>query len=773
MAQVAYVKPDATGSGDGSSWANAFTNLHDALVQLEADSIWIAQGEYKPGTDTSAYFFITRPVALYGGFNGSESSLDERQPEVFVSVISGDLLGDDLDDNFVSNKTDNARHLFVVPEGLAGQVVLDGLTVSYAFNRDALAGAPELYYRGAGVYARSPVLINNCRFTQNRGGSGCAVYMSGPASSGSVISQSFFERNLASGQAVVFSEYSNDLRVVGCRFAENQANRGGLYPAYGQNITIEDCSFIENVNALGYGGAAFFWQDEGVVVRRCLFRSNRAPNAAGLYIDARELTEVTTDNFKIEDCTFEDNLSSSFGGGGIYVFRAGYQLRRSVFSGNRCTNSGGAIIHGGDDSPFVIDSCSFFNNAANYGGALTNYNTEATGLISHCLFEGNEALTSGGVSINGFKARVNYLNCTFSDNTARWGGAIYVQNDSTEVSWEACNFYGNQSDNFGGAIHLAGGISAVVDRCLFDANASNFGGGISFFDGDADLAELYLNRSFFSHNEAGAQGGGISLSDVDANIRNCVFVANLAEDPGIGGGLSVNNREPGGALVEITNCTIADNIGLLAGGIASWATDTVTSVVRLQNTVLHNDGPNYAVEGGNPELLSGGGNFVTDLSALESLNAATDQNGDALEPAFNAVSELDYSPAPGSPLINAGEALGAPAEDILGSPRDGTPDIGAYELVGVASHQPRVQPQQLLVSPNPARAVTYLGLPDDWSGPLLVRLYTADGKLVWQTQSTAVPRSPVQLHLPHLPQGWYRLSAQQGHQTRVGSLLLY
>jgi hypothetical protein len=39
----------------------------------------------------------------------------------------------------------------------------------------------------------------------------------------------------------------------------------------------------------------------------------------------------------------------------------------------------------------------------------------------------------------------------------------------------------------------------------------------------------------------------------------------------------------------------------------------------------------------------------------------------------------DYRLLPGSPAIDAGTPTGAPLTDIEGTPRDATPDMGAYE----------------------------------------------------------------------------------------------
>ncbi|MBK7938735.1 MAG: hypothetical protein IPJ82_17340 [Lewinellaceae bacterium] len=48
-AQTIYVKSNASGANNGSSWADAFTSLDAALAAaVPGNQIWVAAGTYKP-----------------------------------------------------------------------------------------------------------------------------------------------------------------------------------------------------------------------------------------------------------------------------------------------------------------------------------------------------------------------------------------------------------------------------------------------------------------------------------------------------------------------------------------------------------------------------------------------------------------------------------------------------------------------------------------------------------------------------------------------------
>ncbi|MHC4828110.1 MAG: hypothetical protein ACYTEY_16270, partial [Planctomycetota bacterium] len=123
-ADTLYVDDDAAPSGDGQSWGTCCRCLQDALA-FAADSggtvteIHVAQGTYTPDLDDAgnvtpgdrtATFQLINGVALMGGYAGTGMpEPDERNIALYETILSGDLLGDDLPD-FLNND-ENSYHV--------------------------------------------------------------------------------------------------------------------------------------------------------------------------------------------------------------------------------------------------------------------------------------------------------------------------------------------------------------------------------------------------------------------------------------------------------------------------------------------------------------------------------------------------------------------------------------------------------------------------------------------------------------------------------------
>ena len=75
-------------------WATAYTDLQAALAAAASgDEIWVAAGTYTPTAtaDRTISFAMKNGVAIYGGFDGTETTRGERDPSVNVTILSGDI----------------------------------------------------------------------------------------------------------------------------------------------------------------------------------------------------------------------------------------------------------------------------------------------------------------------------------------------------------------------------------------------------------------------------------------------------------------------------------------------------------------------------------------------------------------------------------------------------------------------------------------------------------------------------------------------------------
>ncbi|WP_164490028.1 MopE-related protein [Runella sp. SP2] len=211
LAVTRYVRPGGNDSNTGTSWAQAYQTLQKAIeVAVAGDQIWLASGTYYPTKDNAGTipgngqlktFFINKDIAIYGGFNGTESSLSQRNWRTNIAILSGDVgtVGDDAD---------NAYHVVYI-QGVSAAMRLDGVAVTKGnanggdandFSNPAVSGiGGGVFVYATGGITSAPT-INNCRLYDNQasggGGAGAASKVSG--SSTPIFTNCLFENNIAS-----------------------------------------------------------------------------------------------------------------------------------------------------------------------------------------------------------------------------------------------------------------------------------------------------------------------------------------------------------------------------------------------------------------------------------------------------------------------------------------------------------------------------------------------------------------------------------------------
>lgn len=96
-ADVCRVTTTGNASNNGGSWS-APMDLQTALGASSCTEVWVAAGVYKPGTSETDSFGIQSGVAVYGGFAGHENQRSQRDPGANLTVLSGDIDGNDTVD---------------------------------------------------------------------------------------------------------------------------------------------------------------------------------------------------------------------------------------------------------------------------------------------------------------------------------------------------------------------------------------------------------------------------------------------------------------------------------------------------------------------------------------------------------------------------------------------------------------------------------------------------------------------------------------------------
>ncbi len=339
---VLYVDADAPGANNGSSWADAFKCLQDALAAAaDGTEIRVAQGSYKPDCgagitpgDRQAAFQLLSGVTIKGGYAGlGARNPDVRDVERYQTTLSGDLAGNDTPiDNpqelgWEPTRSENSYHV-VTGSGTDTTAVLDGFTLTAGHATGEFA-----HYAGAGMYNhKGDPTVLNCTFTGN-----------------------FAGNNDGGGEGGGMLNYDSHPVLTGCTFIANAAialdggeGSGGGICNYQSNPTLTNCQFIGNVS--GRDGGGIWNYQSSPALANCLFAGNLArEGGSGSYGGGMWSWDGS---LSLTSCTFAGNVarSSHIGdaAGGMYCERlTRLTLLNSIFHGNRS----------GEDSQIALRYC--------------------------------------------------------------------------------------------------------------------------------------------------------------------------------------------------------------------------------------------------------------------------------------------------------------------------------------------------------------------------------------------------------------------------------
>ncbi len=750
MLSVLFVDDDAAGGGDGLAWSSAFDDLQAALDRAlvlnadgnadnDIDAIWIAEGTYKPsaelesGDARSATFSLLEEVTLYGGFAGTETTLEERpaDPLAHETVLSGDLgVEGDIADNAYT----------VVYCGELVEAAIDGVTVT---GGNADGDFDDDHYentQGGGIYSAGTLVIAHAILSHNAAQSGGGIC----ARAGSV-------------------------EMTNCLIAENTATTYGGALLGGAAVTVTNSTIVGNSAPKGNAGG--FYGSVTLTLNNSVFWDNGTEDIGGegkiigannlLSIDPwfadpdagdYRLTEFSpalnrgdtslvdgsraAEGYPLVDYDLDGNPRIHAGAVDIGAFE--YQgepasgletpsttittpedvfdrtdgeisLREAIYyagdvhsptvtfeaslDGATVTLAGSALII---DKSLTIDATALDTLAVD-GDAKTRVLIVQggedchVGLAGLTITGGKEVIGAGLVN----HAALTITNSVITGNTADTGAGISNTGALSIVDSVILN---NWARYEGGGVYSTGTVN--VNDSVISMNTSGFsGGGIENASGTLTVVGSTIARNeVIGFSDPGACiGGGIfnsgSLNLLDSIVFGNEVKGSISYGTNAGGGIaSFGNAKitntviacntARGAYLEATNHgagiyndgTLRITNATLADNHAQYADGTISNRrgLTLNNTVLWN--PKGAE-------LTGDGTVIQENSLI------------GIDPEFVDAYEADYRLTSSSPALDAGENgyvdgsrvnEGYPLveTDLSGNSRigNGTVDIGAYEF---------------------------------------------------------------------------------------------
>ena len=320
---IIYVAPE--GTGDGSSWAQATSELQLAIFKSTVDesSVWVKEGIYTGNPGKGYAFRLLLNCKLYGGFKGDEPydyDLSQRDFEANPSILNGSqtqgVISADLDD---------------------GLIIIDGFTIQ---NGNAV--------EGGGVLLGSNIRIKNCKFFQNHAsshGGALSRQTTSSYSATALIEDCEFYNNEAQKHGGAVYDIGNT-SFIRCNFHDNHAqlNGGSVYCNTYSLSQFINCTFSNNTAKSG-GGIAIFTRSQGPTLWNCLINNNTAETGGGCFI---------TDNANLYNCTIVKNEATEAYGG--ISSDAPANIKNCIVWGN--TDPSGDIQIG----PFQTHTCCAVQN---------------------------------------------------------------------------------------------------------------------------------------------------------------------------------------------------------------------------------------------------------------------------------------------------------------------------------------------------------------------------------------------------------------------------
>ncbi|MDA3838194.1 MAG: hypothetical protein PF574_04335 [Candidatus Delongbacteria bacterium] len=417
-AAVNYVDVNSNGLNDGSSWVNAYTDLQTALETSTAgDEIWMAAGTYYPsveieGTgDRFKAFHTVNGVAVYGGFAGNETAVEQRTDYgdggANETILSGDI-------GIPGDNSDNCYHVINNFDPGSGNLsadattILDGLTIAYGNANGAdyidMCGGGMLNHRGNPTLRNLVFKLNSAVYY----GSALHCYVS----SSKLDNSQFIQNTTTTYDATLYTNYCDGMVISDCDFLSNVSARyGGAVTNYYSSPTYNNTTFISNY---AMGGGALYSNNANPVFNNALFYDNEAYYSTTMEGYGGAIRSYSS-NPTFNNATIVNNTASNTGGG-IY---GDCTLNNCIIWGNTAVGQGDQIYSTGT---ITMNNCCYSNET----GDVQGYGTTTP---NNCITTDPQLLdpSNNDYHISGDSPCINMGNNSYNTQPYDLQGEIRIQ----------------------------------------------------------------------------------------------------------------------------------------------------------------------------------------------------------------------------------------------------------------------------------------------------------------------------------------------------------
>ncbi len=512
-----YVNKNASGNGNGLSWANAMTELQTAMESC-SDTIRVAAGTYYPSdNDEKKSVWLENKRVILGGYPATGSPTDaQRDPTVNLTMLSGDM------PNGNGKRTDILLRGRIVDS----TSITDGLIIKRAESSYINAmGAVYLAQNTNPIFRNCTVGDN----ISNGQGAGLIIKNSGNPKFENCIFENNSLTNLGEGGAV--ANLNSNPVFKKCIFRYNSNYIAGVTPSSGgavynssSNALFDSCIFLKNIGNNWAGAMDNVNSDP--VISNCSFLGNLVAAGNANDINNNHSSPQVTNTF------FSDSSGCNYGGSVVNLNQSNGSFTKCEFKNGHASYAGGVCFN--DNSSPVFNQCVFNGTVAGDGGVLYNQNSSGP-LLVNCVATNNAAGGQGSFMYNVNSSPV-IKNTTIANGTLpsvgnSFRGGVIVNNGTTQVTMSNSIIWGNtvisgQNTPNGDILDLSNSATpTILNNCITQVfGTTGINGNLVGID------PLFLNIA----NPAGADNI-FYTNDDGLNIATCSPAINAGSNASIAG----------------------------------------------------------------------------------------------------------------------------------------------------------------------------------------------------------------------------------------------